>query len=133
MDWRQPVKSQTDSNGRFQLEWAGAYQFGHIATVHIETATGLHYEVNVLVSNGVVEVRVPMLVDATVRGPADVGVGELAGVVVDDLGRPIADVDVGHRTKTDKQGVFRVRGFNPDEKVKVQFRKPGYSPETFSR
>ena len=98
----------------------------------VDTEAGWHYEVNVLVTEGVVDVRVPTLVDVAVRGPADVAAGELAGVVVDDNGKPIAGVDVGHRMKTDTHGIFRIPNLGDGSKVKVQFRKPGYSPKTLS-
>jgi hypothetical protein len=63
---------------------------------------------------------------------------ELAGVVVDEDGKPLADVDVdawtwmrGNETTTDSEGRFRLKGFKPDAEVQVQFSKEGYSPALF--
>ena len=135
-----PVTAHTDNEGRFKLPAGqdGVYQFGGVASAGIKTSEGLSFEVNFLVTKGVTEVRVPTLVDSNVRGPADVGVGELAGIVVDEDGQPMEEVDVdvwdwapGNRMQTNKQGLFRIPFLGRDEKVEVRFRKPGYSPETF--
>ena len=131
-------QARTNSDGRFRLEWGGAYEFGRMASLHVETDAKCCFEVNFLVTKGVTEVRVPTLVDSNVRGPADVGAGELAGIVVDEDGQPMEEVDVdvwdwapGNRMQTNKQGLFRIPFLGRDEKVEVRFRKPGYSPETF--
>jgi len=63
---------------------------------------------------------------------------ELAGVVVDEQGQPLADVKVdaytwfpGNETKTDPNGRFSLRGFDYDEELEVEFTKPGYSSSLF--
>lgn len=72
------------------------------------------------------------------RPPADVSEDELAGVVVDENGRPLADVTVdawhwypGNEIKTDENGQFRLKGFDPKERVEVLVSKNEYSPQHF--
>ena len=87
-----PAQTKSDDAGRFQLESPGAFDAGRITSVCVDTKTGLHYEVNLRVTPGVVEVRVPTLIDVPSIGPSDVKPDELVGVVVDDAGKPIANV-----------------------------------------
>ena len=63
---------------------------------------------------------------------------ELAGVVTDANGEPLADVKVdawtwypGTETKTDAEGRFLLRGFDRGEAVEVEFTKGGYSPSLY--
>jgi len=63
---------------------------------------------------------------------------ELAGVVVDKQGRPLANVDVdawtwhpGNETKTDAQGRFRLQGLEKQSGVEIKFTKTGYCPSYF--
>lgn len=63
---------------------------------------------------------------------------EVAGVVIDEEGNPLADVAVdaftwfpGHETTTDAEGRFRIRRIPYDEEVQIEFKKPGYSPSLF--
>ncbi len=68
--------------------------------------------------------------------PQGVGPNEIAGVVVDAQGKPLAGVLVdawtwftGDETKTDDNGVFRLTPEDDDEPyVEVRFSKEGYSP-----
>jgi hypothetical protein len=68
--------------------------------------------------------------------PKDVGANEIAGVVVDSQGKPLADVLVdawtwytGDETRTDANGVFRFKPGNfGAQRVEIRFSKPGYSP-----
>jgi beta-lactamase regulating signal transducer with metallopeptidase domain/thiol-disulfide isomerase/thioredoxin len=63
---------------------------------------------------------------------------ELTGTVVDEAGRPLADVTVdawhwapGSETKTDEQGKFRLTGLQDDgsrRKIELLITKPGYTP-----
>ncbi len=71
--------------------------------------------------------------------PQDVGANEIAGVVVDAHGKPLADVLVdawtwypGDETHTNADGVFRLKPGSPDmQHVEIRFSKPGYSPQYF--
>ncbi len=63
---------------------------------------------------------------------------ELAGVVTDEAGVPLAGVNVdawtwhpGNETKTDKEGRFRLNGFDRGEAVEIEFTKQDYSPSLF--
>lgn len=63
---------------------------------------------------------------------------ELAGVVVDANGKPLAGVDVdvwtwhpGNETTTDGEGRFRLSGLDRLSGVEVEFSKPGYSPSLY--
>ena len=73
-----------------------------------------------------------------VSPPQDVTADELAGVVVDAEGKPVADVliDVwhwhpGNETRTDEHGVFRIGGLDPNERVEVLISREGYTPQHF--
>jgi len=132
------TKTSTDAQGHFQLEESpdGPFHVGQSAPLRIVTADGHTYDVNALVARETI-VHVPTLLNVKVRKVENVGVGELAGVVIDENGRPLEGVDVdvwdwfpGNETRTDEDGVFRLKGFDRDQKVEVRFRKSGYSPET---
>ena len=64
---------------------------------------------------------------------------DLAGVVTDQSGAPLAGVKVdawtwcpGNETVTDEQGRFRLTGFDPGEVLQVQLTKDNYSPAMFT-
>ena len=64
-----------------------------------------------------------------------VGPGEIAGVVSDETGQPIAGATVdawswypGNETKTDKEGKFILKKLGRDQPVEVRISKAGYSP-----
>jgi hypothetical protein len=74
------------------------------------------------------------------KPPTDVPPNELAGVVVDENGKPLEGVhvhvwdwydDPENQARTGKDGAFRIKDCRPDRKVQVRFRKPGYSPVMF--
>ncbi len=63
---------------------------------------------------------------------------ELAGVVVDADGKPLAGVEVdvwtwhpGNEATTDEQGRFRLTGLDRLSEVEVEFSKPGYCPSLY--
>ncbi|MEX0794285.1 MAG: carboxypeptidase regulatory-like domain-containing protein, partial [Pirellulaceae bacterium] len=63
---------------------------------------------------------------------------ELAGVVIDAEGNPLAGVDVdvwtwhpGNETTTDAEGRFRLTGLDRLSEVEVELSKPGYSPSLY--
>ena len=63
---------------------------------------------------------------------------ELAGVVIDESGQPLAGVEVdawtwypGNETVTDDQGRFRLAKFNREEAVEILFAKEKFSPSYF--
>lgn len=76
--------------------------------------------------------------DWPLRFPENVQLNELAGVILDSEGNPLAGalVDLfpaftGHETKTDEQGMFRykfARAKGANQTVEVRFSKDGYSP-----
>ena len=130
-----------DEQGVFQVpprHDALPFSFGGLAMLTIVTDEGQSYEANVVIEAGQPQIHVPTIQGAKVDEIKLVGVGELAGTVVDEQGTALADVSVnvgyahkGHETETNAKGQFRLRGFERDEKVEVILSKPGYSPETF--
>ena len=132
------TRTSTDAQGHFQLEEGGdgPFSIGQSAPLKIVTADGHTYNVNALVAKETV-VHVPTLLNVNAKQVENVGAGELAGVVIDENGKPLEGVDVdawdwfpGNETRTDQDGFFRLKGFDRGEKVEVRFRKSGYSPET---
>jgi beta-lactamase regulating signal transducer with metallopeptidase domain/protocatechuate 3,4-dioxygenase beta subunit len=133
----------TDKDGCFRLDNApdGPLTPDSVVALLVKTAEGQSYEVNVVgIAAGITKVKLPTASAAETKAPKDVKPGELAGVVVDEAGKPLADVEVdvwdwfpGNETRTDKAGVFRLKGFDRDSKVQVRFRKTGYSPVMFVR
>ena len=133
------TKTSADARGRFLLEECpdGSFQLGQSTPLRVVTAEGHTYDVNALVAKETI-VHVPTLLSANVKKVENVAVGELAGVVIEENGKPLEGVDVhawdphpGNQTQTDPNGIFWLKGFDRDEKVEVRFRKSGYSPETF--
>jgi len=129
----------SNSEGRFHVDMGpdGDFHINQAAPLRVVTASGHTYDVNAKVGKETV-VHVPTLLNPAVKKVEDVEVGELAGVVIDEFGKPIEGVDVdvwdwypGNETKTDRNGIFRLKGFDRDEKVEVRLRKSGYSPEIF--
>ncbi|HEY4312222.1 MAG TPA: carboxypeptidase regulatory-like domain-containing protein [Pirellulales bacterium] len=132
-----------DAKGDFKLPAVPGPQFDApgLTSLAVVTAEGNYYEINAEVTPdflGPQDIYVPTFKDAKVKGPADVGVGELAGLVVDQEGKPLEDVEVHvsdwqptYRKKTNKDGIFRIPMLGRGAKVEVRFKKPGYSAETF--
>jgi RNA polymerase sigma factor (sigma-70 family) len=131
-----PVRASFD--GGFALPYSpnGPLEPGRSVPLRVETEDGKQFEAAALVTkDGVTEVRVPTLPDVT--GPQDVKADELAGVVVDEKGRPLAGVKV-HMwdwvdlpelyTVTGADGTFRLKNTEKEKRVQVRFRKEGYSP-----
>jgi protocatechuate 3,4-dioxygenase beta subunit len=131
----------TDTDGRFRLEKgaAGPFPIGELAALQVALPGGQVFDVNTVAVEGGVKVQLPTTLGAGVKGPPDVEPDELAGVVIDDKGRPLEGVHVHvwdwvdrpeNQARTGKDGVFRIKkcGGQP---VEVRFRKPGYSPVLF--
>ena len=81
---------------------------------------------------------VPSQKPTQVRGPQDVGLDELAGMVVDADGKPLEGVEVdawtwypGNETRTDAKGWFRLKGLGKDRKIEVSVRKENFTPQLF--
>ena len=77
----------------------------------------------------------PILADEKPALPQNVAADEIAGVVVDTEGKPLAGVLVdawtwyeGDETKTDEKGVFRLKTGDPKRRVEIRYSKAGYSP-----
>ncbi len=132
----------TDTDGRFRLERgaAGSFPLGEVAALQVALAGGRVFDVNTVAVEGGVRVQLPTNLGTAVQGPADVEPGELAGVVVDDKGRPLEGVHVHvwhwvdrpeNQTRTGKDGIFRIKKCGENQSVEVRFRKPGYSPVLF--
>ncbi|HEV7279670.1 MAG TPA: carboxypeptidase regulatory-like domain-containing protein [Pirellulaceae bacterium] len=69
-----------------------------------------------------------------------VAADELAGIVVDEEGKPIEGVTIdvwhwhpGNETKTDAEGRFLLKGLDPKTKAEVLISKEGYSPQHFAQ
>jgi RNA polymerase sigma factor (sigma-70 family) len=134
-----------DAKGRFQVKHKpnGLLHSGDVLSLQIVTPGGPAYEVNPVVVAGRMDVEVPTILNARVKGPDKVAADELAGVVVDAAGKPLEGVHVHvwdwfptYQTTTGKDGVFRIKGLDREStgapaKVEVRFQKAGYSPETF--
>ncbi|MBX3413169.1 MAG: carboxypeptidase regulatory-like domain-containing protein [Pirellulales bacterium] len=70
--------------------------------------------------------------------PTAAAADEIAGVVIDEQGQPLAGVTVdaftwfpGHETTTDAEGRFRIAEITSDTDVEIEFTKEGYSPSLF--
>jgi beta-lactamase regulating signal transducer with metallopeptidase domain/protocatechuate 3,4-dioxygenase beta subunit len=131
----------TDRDGRFHLDRApdGPLNPRSIVSLRVKTADGHSYEVNVVgIVAGVMQLKLPTARAPGLKAPRNVKPGELAGVVVDEQGKPLEGVEVdvwdwfpGNETHTDRDGAFRLKGLERDSKVQVRFRKAGYSPLLF--
>jgi protocatechuate 3,4-dioxygenase beta subunit len=135
-------KVTTDAHGLFRIEHGpeGAFPLGDATALQVEVPGGKVFEVRTVVTKGQVEVRLPTIIKNTVKGPENVQVGELAGIVVDDKGQPLEDVHVHvwdwvdrpeNQTRTGKDGIFRIKNLGRNQNVQVRFRKPGWSPVMF--
>lgn len=78
--------------------------------------------------------------NAAAKAPRDVADDEVAGVVIDREGRPVAGATVdawtwypGNETQTDADGVFRLKGFDSRERAEILISKAGYSPQHFAQ
>ncbi len=132
----EPVEASLD--GGFTLKYSpnGPLEPGRCVPLRVITEDGRVFEVNAQVpKEGVAEVRVPTL--PKIAGPQEVKPGELAGIVVDENGKPLAGVKVhiwdwmdtpANYTFSGADGVFRLKDCGADKQVQVRFRKEGYSP-----
>ncbi len=114
---------------------------GHSVPLQVELSDGQRYEANALIVKGSVsEVRLPTL--PGIAGLKDVKPTELAGIVVDEKGKPLAGVkvhiydsndDPENYTFTGADGMFRIKDCDRELKVQVSFKKTGYSPVMMTR
>ncbi|MBN9518437.1 sigma-70 family RNA polymerase sigma factor [bacterium] len=131
----EPVSASFD--GTFNLPYSpnGPLEPGRSVPLRVTTDDGKTFEAAALVTkDGVSAVRVPTLPD--VKGPDDVKAGELAGVVVDAKGRPLAGAKVHmfdwvdrpeNFTVTGADGAFRLKAGH-HRTVQVRFTKDGFAP-----
>ncbi|QDT43690.1 Regulatory protein BlaR1 [Gimesia alba] len=73
--------------------------------------------------------------ETEVEQPKPAAPDEIVGIVIDEAGKPIEGVLVdawtwwkGTETKTNKQGVFRLKPKSDGGRAEVRISKPGYSP-----
>jgi uncharacterized GH25 family protein len=133
----------TDDRGEFRLPPSlyNTVAIGAPARLLIRLRGGAEHEAATIpAADGVVKVKLPVGGETAthVSGPVDVAPNELAGVVVDSSGKPLAgaEVDVwtwfpGHEAKTDERGWFRIPKLEKGQKVEVIVRKQGYTPQLF--
>ena len=123
---------------------SSAVAVGSRVRLLIRLRDGSEHETAVVLTNGgVADLKLPVDVVAPggVTGPRDVAAGELAGVVIDSDGNPIAGavVDVwswfpGNEATTDSKGVFRISGLDKRDQspeVEVLVRMAGFTPRFF--
>jgi RNA polymerase sigma factor (sigma-70 family) len=136
----------TDAEGRFRL--AGQNHLvvpDEASTMQIRLADGRPFDVPVVAAaDGAVTAVLPPEAgpdEPAPEGadpPRDVAPDELAGVVIDEEGRPLASVLVdawtwypGNEATTGADGRFRIKGLSKDQGIEVQFTKEGYTPRLF--
>ncbi len=131
-----PVSASYD--GQFALPYSpnGPLELGRSIPLRVELPDGRRFEANALVvKEGVAEVRLPTFPE--IMGPQDVKPNEIAGIVVDEKGKPLAGVKVHmwdwvdkpeNYTFTGPDGMFRFKDCGDEREVEVRFRKDGYSP-----
>ncbi|MFL5327503.1 MAG: carboxypeptidase regulatory-like domain-containing protein [Gemmataceae bacterium] len=135
---RATASMPTNADGQFTLKYSpnGPLEIGRFVPLQIETAEHHRYEANLQIAkDGVSLVSIPTILGQP--GLDDVQPGELAGIVVDETGRPLPKVKVHvwdwvdrpeNFAFTDDQGRFRIKEGNKSRNVEVRFRKDGYSP-----
>lgn len=138
MAWSAEIAATTDERGRFRMDQGadGAFTIGQLASLRIEFEAGHIYDVNAVVTSETT-VQVPALADVDVSKLGEIATGEMAGLVVDEAGRPLEGVEVVVGVgdphidlKTNADGVFRTPSSLPvpERRAAVAFRKAGYSP-----
>jgi len=137
------TEAVTDGRGEFRLPPTlnDIVAVGKAARLRVRLRGGAEHEAAVVpAADGAVTVKLPAVADGFkgVEGPREVAPDELAGVVVDVEGKPIAGAEVdartwypGHEAKTDAKGAFRIGNLDKSRKVEVVIRKPGYTPQIF--
>jgi beta-lactamase regulating signal transducer with metallopeptidase domain/protocatechuate 3,4-dioxygenase beta subunit len=133
----------TDARGEFRLlpGLNNTVAIGKPARLLIRLRDGTEHEAAAVpAADGAVTIKLPVTEAApsSVEGPRDVAEDELAGVVVDIDGKPIAGAEVdawtwypGNEARTDARGAFRIRSLDKGRKVEVIVRKDRYSPQLF--
>ena len=139
-----------DSQGRFVI-MAGfkGWKPGTMLQIGVTTATGQYLTASfVPVEKQIVDVFLPTHLNPQGGPPENVAKDELAGLVVDEQGRPIEGAHVSLQegltleliqklgTRTDKRGQFRIRGVpdlfperDPNEsRAPILISKPGHAP-----
>ena len=137
-----PTSATTDAEGRFRLEKLAdgeviPAQAG--ITLEIRLRDGREFDLPTATRPDGLEtlVKLPTLLDGGPAGPDPVAADEVAGVVVDPQGRPIAGVEVKpyswtgfFQTLSDHDGRFRIKvtGTGGDEQLEVRLTKEGWEP-----
>ena len=133
----------TDAEGRFTMQRpvanGRAMPLDATVLLRVQLADGREYSVPVVPhrGGGDLTVRVPAFAVGGPKGPAAVAPDEIAGLVVDPQGKPIAgvlaDVNVwapDNQTFSDGEGVFRVKGLRPGPS-EIRLSKDGWEPRHF--
>ena len=135
-----PFEIDGDQRGGRQLEIIDGVQAETIFRVRRpERAASIDVATPTTTSSDMVDAELEKELDFSydLRGGAVEG-DEIVGVVADEKGKPLEGVLVdawtwypGNETRTDAQGHFRLKGFERDQEVEVEFTKPGYCPRLF--
>ena len=135
---------ETDAEGRFRVDKLGDNRPipagpGHLVVVRL--SDGRSFDVAAVPPQDGAEatVRLPVQLVGGPVGPAEVAADEVAGVVVDARGRPVAGAAVGsvasYRPRegvSDERGHFRFRT-RQGETTEFRVSKAGYAPADFLR
>jgi len=133
----------TDVDGRFT---AGKLSDGQVIpadpgfTLQIRLADGRSFDASLVTKRGDAEatVKLPILLANGLKGPEQVAPDEIAGVVVDPRGKPLAGV-LAHayswvpdfKVFSDQEGRFRIKTLPEQGKLEVRLSKEGYEPREF--
>ncbi len=110
--------------------------------VKIQLADGREFDADAVPRSGGGEamVKLPILLANSPQGPDQVAPDEIAGVVVDAQGRPLAGVLAhayswvpNHKALSDKEGRFRIQNLPEVGKLEVRISAAGYEPREFLR
>ena len=134
--------AMVDAEGRFSLETQLDGQpiaVGQSVTVQVRLDDGREFDSSVVPNraNSPVTIKLPAFAAGGPRGPEQVAVDEVAGVVVDPQGRPIEGALIhpiswipNFQTRSDRDGRFRVK-VSRQSKMEVRVTRDGYEPREF--
>ncbi len=137
----EPVTASFDGECKLQEFLNGPAEPGHCTPLWVELSDGRRFETSALIAkDGVSEVRLPTF--PNLAGPQDFKANELAGLVVDEKGKPLGDVKVLLRDRarrlertaqTGSDGTFRFDDVQQDRQVEVMIGREGHAPVLITR